>query len=496
MITRVSKIAMDIAGVTLPSKYQDDFLVSKPLGRTDSDIVSIVTEFARLNGASFDSSKKTNQKELKTDERMTFEESEQLGISFNDTESWEALVDFYNCAWFYRIWVLQEILPAREALILCGSHLLSWDSVKYAAIWCYWKGDEIMGQFKGRTGGVYGTSHLDLDWTMRTGSDFYPELFGMTTSLQYVWCFARLMESHCCRSAIDDRDKIFALVGISDLNLGGRAEHAKVDVDYSKSLQQVCAEATRAIICHGSYPYPGELDVIMNARWNKHNEGWPTWVPDIRVETEFGCGFEVGHPLDTIQPFRRATRHRYVESGDVLSLFVEGIVVGKATYVSHICHADAMIADNNLRKSRDFIMRLISSYPTGENLKLVYAMTLMAGKIPEAISDRGTTPEMYAESFIDWIDVRNMPVGSKKQRKERKKASEVYIDRGFDDDWGVELTKRYCSRRLYATDTSYMGLGNHHIREGDIIVMLFGLSKLCILRQLSDKPEDGYAFVG
>jgi hypothetical protein len=496
IITRIGKIAMEIAQVTLPPKYQDDVKGIKPLGRSDSEIVSLVTDFARLNGLHFKSSKKANLKELKTDERITYEESEQLGISFKDVESWEALVDFYSCAWFYRIWVLQEMLPAHEAIILCGSHSISWDLVKYAAIWCYWKGDEILEQFDRRKVGIYATSRLDLDWTARTGPDFYPELFRMTTAITYTWCFGRLIEQHCGRRTIDDRDRIFALVGISDLNLGGREEHAKVDVDYSKSVEQVYAEATRAIICHGSNIYRGELEVIMNARWSNHNEGWPTWVPDLRVESEHGCGFEVGQPLEYIQPYRRSRRHKYVESGDVLSLIVEGVIIGRATYVSPLCHAGDMMADDNLRKSGEIVKELISSYPTGEDLNLVYAMTLMAGKIPEAISDRGTTPEVYAENFLDWVDVRHMPVGSKKQRKARKTASEFYADLGFDDNWEGELKKRYCCRRLYVTDTNYMGLGNHHIREGDIVAALFGLGELCVLRQLSANPEDGHAFVG
>jgi hypothetical protein len=31
---------------------------------------------------------------------------------------------------------------------------------------------------------------------------------------------------------------------------------------------------------------------------------------------------------------------------------------------------------------------------------------------------------------------------------------------------------------------------------GDVIAILFGLHVPCVLRPLSDKPEDGYAFIG
>jgi hypothetical protein len=39
-------------------------------------------------------------------------------------------------------------------------------------------------------------------------------------------------------------------------------------------------------------------------------------------------------------------------------------------------------------------------------------------------------------------------------------------------------------------------LGNHHMIAGDVIAILFGLHVPCVLRPLSDKPEDGYAFIG
>jgi hypothetical protein len=497
MISRVAKIAVDITRGAIQTKDQEDLKGPKPPGRSDSDMLEIVTEFAMQNFNDADRSEDNeDQKDLKTYERITMDESERLGISFKDAEFWQAFTDFYDHPWFEGIWTLQHILPAREVTLLCGSHSVSWDLVKNAATWYQYKAGAIRDQFHCEINGILLAVDINLDWSTRTGPDFYPELFGMRTWPKYVWCFPRLLEQYCQRSTLDDRDRIYALVGISDLGLGGREDQAKVEIDYSKCVQEVYSEATTAIICHGSATYEGELDIILNARWRNNEKGWPSWVPDLRIETEHGCGFDVGHMLPRVQEYKKIRRHRYVKPGDVHSLIVQGVIIGKATYVSPYSHAHEMISDSNLRISRDIVLNLLSCYPTGEDVSFVYAMTLMAGKIPDAILDCETTPEVYAESFIGWIDACHMPVGSRKQRKQRREATKIYTDRGFDNNWSIELTKRYCGRRLYATNTGYMGLGNHYMMEGDVIALIVGLSNPCVLRPLSDKIEYGYAFVG
>ncbi len=39
---------------------------------------------------------------------------------------WTAIVKLCNCSWFRRLWIMQEVIPAKGIFILCGKRVLSW----------------------------------------------------------------------------------------------------------------------------------------------------------------------------------------------------------------------------------------------------------------------------------------------------------------------------------------------------------------------------------
>lgn len=504
MIMRISKIATDHTQKRIQSKEEQDQEPIKRPKRVDTEMYEIVTDFQMQSLSKETWSKwsknEDNLNDLKTYEHMSIEESERLGVPFSDVESWQAFIDYYDHEWFFDMWTPQHVIPSSNTIILCGSHSISWEMVKRAATWYCNKAGEVKAQvsYKLEVSGAYLADWLDLDWSMRTGPDFYPELFGLRTIIQnYPFCFERLLVNFSRRKARDDKDRIYALVGISDLELGAREGPALVDIDYSKSLEEVYADATRAVICHGSIIYEGELDNLMNARWRSEaSRSWPSWVPDLRLETEEGCGYDVGTALPCLKQYKKMRSYQYVDSDDPFSLMVQGVVVGKATYVSPFNHGLGMFKDNNLQKTFDIVLSMISSYPTGETVSLAYAMTLMAGKLPDAISNSGTTPEIYAESFIGWADTYFTTDESIKQGEEYQEALEMYNDLGFDETWELVFSQRYCGRKFFVTDTGYMGLGNQYMTEGDEIALVTGLSLPCVLRQIPDEGVEGRLYVG
>jgi hypothetical protein len=46
--------------------------------------------------------------------------------------SWKALRALIARPWFSRRWILQEILLARNATVICGDKMVSWDALKTA----------------------------------------------------------------------------------------------------------------------------------------------------------------------------------------------------------------------------------------------------------------------------------------------------------------------------------------------------------------------------
>jgi hypothetical protein len=57
----------------------------------------------------------------------------QVPIEPPDQELWGCMMAFFLRPWFRRLWVVQEILMARELVLVCGGRAISWDSLVAAA---------------------------------------------------------------------------------------------------------------------------------------------------------------------------------------------------------------------------------------------------------------------------------------------------------------------------------------------------------------------------
>jgi hypothetical protein len=108
---------------------------------------------------------------LKTYEEISAEESEKLGIPFSDTASWDALFEFYDRPWYERIWIVQEMLPSRNAVVVCGAHSVPWELVKGAASWYHYKGAAISKDHRRSVDGIALTCGMELTWNIRSMYD-------------------------------------------------------------------------------------------------------------------------------------------------------------------------------------------------------------------------------------------------------------------------------------------------------------------------------------
>lgn len=104
---------------------------------------------------------------LMTKEEISIEESEKLGISFRDLASWDALIEFYDRPWYERIWIVQEMLPSRSGFVIVGTLSVSWESVKGAALWHFFKAGAVPKRHKPSVRGIELTANMDLPWDWR-----------------------------------------------------------------------------------------------------------------------------------------------------------------------------------------------------------------------------------------------------------------------------------------------------------------------------------------
>ncbi|KAH7160082.1 heterokaryon incompatibility protein-domain-containing protein [Dactylonectria estremocensis] len=431
-------------------------------------------------------------------EEIPAEESTKLGISFDDEEAWDAFADFFDRPWFQRIWIVQEILPARKAIMLCGTHSLEWKVLQAAARWYHYKAAAIASRHERRVNGVDLTVAMNVPWVFRHGSEFHPQLLGQKTRAVFKWPLRRLLEQFRPRLATEAKDKVYALLGVSDLGISHSSKIVDFTIDYSQELKEVFALVTKAMISNGDVNQD-DLDVIMTARRHNEEPGWPTWVPDWRMENGSGCEWGVGQPLPTNRENARQHpngRCQAFDTGNPYTLGVEGVTLGRVTYASQHYHLTPMLLEGGLAECHDACVSTLFSYPTGEDLEEAFALTFMAGELPDDITKSGTSLKTYTNNYLEWARVLILPLTTEEQRRARLEEAQPLLKLGFRNDWAQRLLAAYCERRFYMTDTRYMGLGNHHMTEGDLVVVLFGLRVPCVLRPRGKTLEDGYEFIG
>ncbi|KAL2130233.1 hypothetical protein VTI74DRAFT_6730 [Chaetomium olivicolor] len=441
---------------------------------------------------------------LKTYEEIGAEESEKLGVPFSDTASWDALSEFYDRPWYERIWIVQEMLPSRDALVICGAYSVSWDLVKGAASWYHYKAGAVSKRHRRSVDGIELTIVMDLTWNIRMGSEYFADLLGQKTTPTYRWELQRLLSTFRRRKATDPRDKVYALLGLSDFDFD--VESGRFEVDYTKDVKTVFTYTARAIIKRNSRLSGSNLDILLQGRRSTctcvkdaepQANDWPSWVPDWRRHVGPGCEWGIGEHFEEWHDKYGAGTHVEEEGenpSDPFALRTRGMILGRAVYVSPYSHFGQIIQHGRMREARDRFVGMVSSYPTGEAIDIAFAMTMLGGVLPTSIVNRGTTIQLYTDRYLGFLDVLLMPRDTPEADKLRQQKAMEYHKFGFDNDWAQAVLKAYCERRWYVLDTGHVGLGNHHMQEGDVVARLVGLSVPCVLRPLDN--EEGYRFIG
>ncbi|KAK3985837.1 heterokaryon incompatibility protein-domain-containing protein [Cladorrhinum sp. PSN332] len=487
-----------------------------------------------------------NYKRPESRKEITLEQSEKLGVSFDNHSSWRDFTSLYDHPWFERLWTTQEILLARYTEALWGTEHVPWERVCNAAWWYHHNAKCIHDKHPLRVDGIKAIVELQKLGAI-WGSKSKLQLDTATTNSRIIkrdtsnkpYCDLRLLlNSFGGKKTTDPRDKVYGLLGLSHLRFRphhprsilksrplnppprhGRDTqlppdltearqllptlhqdsdhrsnnrpyfHTAFTVDYSKDVKQVYTDITREIIRDPS-KHRANLDVLLDATGS--NQDFPSWVPDWRQPVSYGCReATVGKTPEWWHSRENSRHHAYSPAPDTdpFTLKVKARILGRVTHISPFTHAEDVVLDNKMREALHLCLNLLPSstyLPTGEEVTAAYALTMMGGKIPDAITDKGTSLELYVESYLEWVDAVTEAADT-----ERQNGLIPYWKLGFDESWIEQLKTSYCHRRFFITETGYMGLGNEKTKEGDVIAQLVGLSVPCALRPAEEHQQTG-----
>lgn len=112
-----------------------------------------------------------------------------------DSPSWDALALLFDQPWFRRIWVIQEVTEARDAVVIYGGVPIDWIFVRLVAEWIvHSDAAELINKFQTR--GIHNASFMSQTKLSLKREDSALELFHQVRDFE----------------ASDPRDKVFAML--------------------------------------------------------------------------------------------------------------------------------------------------------------------------------------------------------------------------------------------------------------------------------------------
>ncbi|KAI0145288.1 heterokaryon incompatibility protein-domain-containing protein [Xylariaceae sp. FL1272] len=330
------------------------------------------------------------------------EQNEELFPNKNEVN---AAFSFLRLPWFKRCWVLQEVVLAKEAIMMSGTSSISWELFVVGISFVMYLGE---GGLEGRRPEDYTSSIIPLAGMLR--GDMHNSEITEMKHFDPLWMLNRARHM----GATDPRDKVYAVLGLID----PERQTELYTPDYTISVGECYKRSAVAIMLEKK-----NLDVLMINRSPESQLAAASWVPDWDCSRQTVAA-SFFRDDDKYRPFCASTSAQYdvqnrVE-GDVLILsgyeFDSIVALEDVLVVPNLVKSDFSDAissmgafktfwkdklgglggymDTLLNWERFALSRYYSTYPTGEDPEVVYATTLCVGYVD--------SPDAALAGFRKW----------------------------------------------------------------------------------------------
>jgi hypothetical protein len=405
-----------------------------------------------------------------------------------------SLHDLFDKPWFSRIWCVQEIQLAEDAIVLWGQDKISWADMGTAASW-------IFDQTTGTVDENDSVAQLLLDvYVARADMMRMKKMDTLLVSLQNFREF----------EASDPRDKVYGLLNL----VSPRSEVEALEVDYNKSVGQVYADtvllmtqvysllSTLAYVTHPE-DYADDEYGHDNEECNDGDDECRSWAPlwnNLTTARVLGqpdidcpwrpCGQEVvlvanKSDSEPYQLWLRGILYETVqEVEDVMDFYLEKKDLTPNNGAFGISRSTPVKLQPFLKVFKRLHTDSISGDIQESVLSLAYTMT--AGIWHDEYIQHHDTElqEKYLIACMQFIlRVHELQETGDDRESRNGTHSKEFEDEAFDT----------CSlRRMFWTENASLGLGPQCMEVGDIVVVLHGGNTPYVLRP----KGDNYLFMG
>lgn len=468
----------------------------------------------------------------------------QFGLPKLSNSVWGFLKPFFGRRWFQRVWIIQEMVLARNIEVLCGPIIISWEdlwktssfliSVKWTKglaklNWILNPSNKLTSGF-GESPTVINTLRIicgeecrrlrlqvGLNW-MTGSKDIYQHPAAL---LYLVQGMIRGFK------ATDPRDQIFSLIGI--LNHTIPDSKRIIIADYTKTVQEVFYNVAKLIL-EGME----SLLLLESIPLKKNVSALPSWVPDFTAS--YGLPFSLRHP--SYSPFDAAKSSLSDKPGFIISDKALGLNGSQLDVVVDVGEKGYdIIAKGCFEDSAALALQLDQIYgPTGQSRVETLWRTLIA----DQSNDQHPAAPQIAEAFYAWLrfylikgflfyppqdpykffsDMPNMnklslsDLTEKMPRLDALAAEVELMSNLYQTDeasykirenmhrikteaFEIPFNSIGPSRRLFITRDGYLGLGPATLQQGDSIWLVSGAKSFIALRQASTEYNNHYRLIG
>ncbi|KAI0811326.1 heterokaryon incompatibility protein-domain-containing protein [Xylaria sp. FL0064] len=393
-----------------------------------------------------------------------------------------ALTYLLDMPWFRRVWIVQEVAVSREAILFCGYKSIDWSDL--CLIVQLEDGMTLMG--------VNNQVVMDIV----TGIDL--ERTAMREKIPTTLLQALLR--HRMSLASDNRDKIFALLGIC------RNENLKAD--YHLSSEEVYKRFTTSYMCqHRS------LDIITapSGPIARRPSGMPSWVPDwsaVDVAFPLALRTQLFPEMDYQATLNSKWTPAFSEDGNILRVEAQFLDEVDVLGVVRKPFRPKKLDMNALFRQMQSDFNTSASWyriclkhaknwddlyaPTGEALFDACWQLFMAGCSPAEYEQcRRQCERVWTVYRVYTLAARLhlLPLWALKMKHQvsklagrRLSKAQRIIDEAQENDLQFRVRRAVSHRRVMRTRQGYLGLAPATTQVEDRVVLIKGMRAPAILR--------------
>jgi hypothetical protein len=354
--------------------------------------------------------------------------------------SWIAIKNLLEREWFKRLWIVQEIKFATQAVIIVGTYSLPWNTFKSAFHWIW---------------AEMPTSLRIFDEVDFRRINFIIESFDSTSvsGVPVLHVLQNIKNSSCS----DPRDRVFAILSLLRPSVSrGFAPNYLLDPE------EIYRNFTLHLIKQNL-----NLEILRFCM--TRSPSLPSWVPNLSIPSSTA--------LLNFSAAAGESRSEARESSDHRNLRVYGVHASTINYVSGGVPPGAKLPEI-LALCHSWEPKHIDTalYKGGGTMFDAYILTLIAGRIKDAMPDNfGSFPSMEdCRSFF-----RTCIQGG--QFEELSHGHRLYVK---------ELLEWLSGRAFFLADEGYIGLCPADSRIGDQVCVMLGCSTPLLLRPISGSDAD------